>query len=684
MLSAGSSSQLPGDIIYYDYLEDGALKGGFIEADPANPYHAALGPTEAAGRWEVTTVIDNGPTANRIDLVLVGDGYTAAELRTYADHVDNLLSTFFGESPLDAYSTFFNVHRVDVISNESGVDHDPTEGIFRDTALDMRFFCSDTERLLCVNVGKALTAAAEAPDVDQVLALANSTKYGGAGYPSSDLGTLSGGNSSAIQIGLHEFGHSFADLADEYDYGDDPTYTGPEPDAPNVSIYDAAAMAGRRTKWHRWLDEPNVDTFEGAMYHKFGIYRPTNNSKMQSLNRPFRQVNVEQFVLGAYETVRPIDDATPPGTYQQDTVFFVDPVVLNLDAPATHSLDVQWSLDGDPIAGAVGTTLDAASLGPVFGITLPPGTYTLAVEVVDATDLVRDEAQRDLLMTDQRSWTLEVVVAAEVVGRHVFYNHSAFDDPPSGGTDDDAIAPDKQALLGGAAAGFANYTSYSRGINGIMVDIAAAAATPTEADFEFRVGNDDTPAGWDEAPKPSSFGVRPAPSPQYSAADGSDRVTIIWADNDIENQWLQVTVLPGNIGLPEPDVFYFGNAAGESGNSTGDAKVNALDMLGARDNPRTFLDPAPIDFRFDYNRDARVDATDMLIARNNPTHFLNALRLIEVAPQPQPKPKAPPGKDNLAWLAQFEQIGTRRPPQTNDFSRVLRAAVERLLATWGQ
>ncbi len=83
-------------------------------------------------------------------------------------------------------------------------------------------------------------------------------------------------------------------------------------------------------------------------------------------------------------------------------------------------------------------------------------------------------------------------------------------------------------------------------------------------------------------------------------------------------------------GLAEADVFYFGNAVGESCNSASEAKVNAFDMLGARDNQRNFLDPAPIDFAYDFNRDARVNSIDMLIARNNQTHFLNALRLITV------------------------------------------------------
>jgi len=218
-----------------------------------------------------------------------------------------------------------------------------------------------------------------------------------------------------------------------------------------------------------------------------------------------------------------------------------------------------------------------------------------------------------------------VMLGAEVVGRHVFYNHSAFDgdDPAANAADDGAIAPDKRALVPGEAATFANYTSYSRGINGVMVDIDFLAGTPTAADLEFRLGNDDRPDGWTTAPDPNSITVRP-----QEGAGGSDRVTITWPDGAIANQWLRVTVLATpRTGLIADDVFYFGHAAGESGDSSGDARVNAIDALMARNNPRTLTDPAPINFPYDYNRDARVNASDLLVARSNQTHLLDALRL---------------------------------------------------------
>ena len=226
--------------------------------------------------------------------------------------------------------------------------------------------------------------------------------------------------------------------------------------------------------------------------------------------------------------------------------------------------------------------------------------------------------------------TMFVPVGAEVVGRHVFYNDSAFDGNRADANrqDDAAVAPDKAALLPGRTATFANYTSYSAGINGIMVDVGGMSdgAVPGPDDFRFRVGNDNDPGSWPAAAAPSSIAVRPG-----EGVGGSDRITLIWADNAIRSQWLEVTLLAGaHLGLAEDDVFYFGNAIGESGNSAGDAKVNVSDMLGTRDNQRSFLNPAPIDLNFDFNRDAQVDISDMLIARSHQTHFLNALRLIGV------------------------------------------------------
>jgi len=250
----------------------------------------------------------------------------------------------------------------------------------------------------------------------------------------------------------------------------------------------------------------------------------------------------------------------------------------------------------------------------------------------DGTGRSLNRVATDAWGNDAASWTTAsaspgTVLAsgeAQVVGRYVFYDNCAGFGP----TDDNAIALDKTALRPGENAAMANYTSYVLGINGVMVDIAGLpdGGALDRDDFEFRVGNSDAPNAWTEAPVPTSITVRP-----NAGYGGSARITLTWDDEAIKNEWLQVKVLAtANTDLSSADVFYFGNAVGESGDTVGEARVNAADVLLARNNPRNFLDPAPIEFRYDFNRDRRVNAADMLIARENQTHLLNALRLISI------------------------------------------------------
>ena len=273
---------------------------------------------------------------------------------------------------------------------------------------------------------------------------------------------------------------------------------------------------------------------------------------------------------------------------------------------------------------------------------------------------------------------LTVLPETEVVGRHVFYDCSAFDGGIAGPNtgDDDAIATDKTALQPGQTATFANYTSYHRGINGIMIDVARPAATPTTADFRLMISDPDDPDTWRPAPEPAAFSVR-----EDAGVGGSDRVLITWPDGAIRDRWLQVTVLAENLGLSGDDLFYFGNAVAESGNSDADARVTIADLLLARNNPRNLLEPAAIDFLYDFNRDGRVNATDVLLARNHQTGFLDALELSRPSeaaglPAPASMPKGSP--DAWAWLYEIEQIRPRdRAAQKGDS---VEAAVDELLS----
>jgi len=125
----------------------------------------------------ITALQNAGSPKNHIDLVIMGDGYTASEQALFRQHALTKWQRIATTEPFREYASYFNVWLVDVESNESGVDNDPTPPTMRDTALDGQFWCQGTERLLCVDQAKATAAAKAAPGADQILVLANSTKY---------------------------------------------------------------------------------------------------------------------------------------------------------------------------------------------------------------------------------------------------------------------------------------------------------------------------------------------------------------------------------------------------------------------------------------------------------------------------------------------------------------------------
>jgi hypothetical protein len=129
-----------------------------------------------------------------------------------------------------------------------------------------------------------------------------------------------------------------------------------------------------------------------------------------------------------------------------------------------------------------------------------------------------------------------------------------------------------------------------------------------------------------------------------SGVSGSDRVELIWSPGQLTKTWLEVTVAANsNTRLAAPDVFYFGNAVGDSGlgNTALFAVVNSVDSLGPRNNPQSLLNNIPITNIYDYNRDGNVNSADELIARNNPTNPTTAVKYIEIGALPN-APEAEP------------------------------------------
>ncbi len=154
---------------------------------------------------------------------------------------------------------------------------------------------------------KAKEFAALAPQVDQIIALGNTAKYGGAG--GSGMATAAGSNALAGQIAIHELGHSIGGLADEYDYPD--TYTGAEPTELNVTKDPTGARSGRR-----YLGQPSPDggvigAFEGAAYYKGGLYRPTANSIMRTLGKQFNSIGRDAMIKAFKAKIPSLNNARP-------------------------------------------------------------------------------------------------------------------------------------------------------------------------------------------------------------------------------------------------------------------------------------------------------------------------------------------------------------------------------------
>ncbi len=389
---------------------DGVLTGRALGMDTAPSRRT--GWTLPRGAANVVTLENNGPSDQRLDIVFVGDGYTEAELPLFRAQVDAQVQALFQTEPFKTYRSHINIHRVDVISNESGVDHDPTLGVLRDTALDMGFWCmgaSDIERSLCVDSFKARSYSALAPGDEHVVALANSSKNGGAAFFGSLISCVSADAFNPHSTLHHELGHSLFTLEDEYSTGGPATYTGPEFGRRNISIHDELEQLKLETKWWYLMgqslagfDGP-TGAYEGARYSRFGIFRPSPDSLMRSLNRPHNLVGLEQGIRALHTFGDPfplIDDATQPflGEFVgHDHEFFVTPL-----HPSTHELTIWWQLGLDVIPGQTGTTLRLCELQ------LQPGEYTLVVKLRDDTPWIFDEDFRQQNLFANWAWRITI------------------------------------------------------------------------------------------------------------------------------------------------------------------------------------------------------------------------------------------------------------------------------------
>ena len=384
----------------------------------APAYSAAAQAPDSA---RVVPIQVTGDPAVRFTLVIMGDGYTAAEQDRYREHVDKHLNVLWSLEPFRSYRNYINVYSVEIVSPESGIMCDPAHREQRTTPIGLRFGggCENPNARGITGDNEAARRYARmaTPDHDQILVIANTDTYGGIGGP---IATTSGGNALGPYITPHELGHSLGRLQDEYTYSRrgvrGPAYDGEEPLSIHHTLLTEEEMRARQQKWFRWLGEPSesggvIGRFEGGQQRSSGVWRPSKHSMMISLGYYFDQVSLERMVQRISDQVeliaasRSVDRPVNP----------TEMLWIETPQPNFHELDIVWEADGVQL-GAKGPSLDLETLSAM--------PRTVSVKVVDPTSFVRDPLIRDTSFTATRRWTVDAAAAAPAGAADVAFTSS--------------------------------------------------------------------------------------------------------------------------------------------------------------------------------------------------------------------------------------------------------------------
>lgn len=236
----------------------------------------------------------NGNNTEKVDLTFLAEGYRKEETEKFLSDVRRFQEALFNCPPFDTYRTDFNVRAVMLDSDSSGTDH-PGIGIFRDTPLNSEYYTFGTDRYLTTKDMKSVIDAIWDTPTDAIFILVNEPVYGGGGiYNFYAIGSAD--NKRTLDVFIHEFGHSFGALADEYfysetPYGEDVFYClESEPWEPNITT-----LRNFGCKWADLLPDgaeiptqisdssniPPLGVFEGGGYLTKGIYRPADHCMMR-------------------------------------------------------------------------------------------------------------------------------------------------------------------------------------------------------------------------------------------------------------------------------------------------------------------------------------------------------------------------------------------------------------------
>ncbi len=254
--------------------------------------------------------IGNEDITKAVDVVILPEGYTQAEMDKFIKDCDFFVKSLFSYAPYDRYRESFNVRGVLAPSAESGCNM-PGDHVYKNTAMHFSFWTFDSERYCMSTDNRDIRDLAGQVPYDQIYILVNTEKYGGGGIYNFYCSSASS-NSFSSDVIIHEFGHGFAGLADEYYYAGSSEHMYNlelEPWEPNITT-----MKDFGSKWGDMMDEETpvptprkrkyeqtIGVFEGGGYEPKGMYSPHMDCLMNSFKGhdfcPVCQRAIERMIL---------------------------------------------------------------------------------------------------------------------------------------------------------------------------------------------------------------------------------------------------------------------------------------------------------------------------------------------------------------------------------------------------
>lgn len=333
--------------------------------------------------FKVDTIQFQGNKDKFINIVVLGDGYTVDEQPKFLMDATKMSDYLFSQAPWSNYKAYFNVFAIEVISPESGVRHPNNASDCSsanvpvsnpNTHLGVTFDYANIHRLVVPtkNGNIANVLASNFPNYDQVVILGNSPYYGGSG---GAFATATNGPSS-FEVAVHELGHSFAFLADEYYAGD--VFA-------NERVNMTKETDPAKVKWKNWMGFKNVGIHQYCCGgQSANWYRPHNDCKMRYLGRDFCSVCSESTVKRIQNLVGSTIIAYSPEAQQAVNICDQKVFHVSIIKPSPNTLKVTWELNGFKInSDADSTLIDTSLLNDIDN--------NLKVTVEDTTLLLRDK-----------------------------------------------------------------------------------------------------------------------------------------------------------------------------------------------------------------------------------------------------------------------------------------------------